>query len=63
MSKRPRNREQGMFDSLKDAPTLEESNDAIFGVNPFPVMPTVKVKFIEIASIYPDPAQPRRDPI
>jgi len=60
MSKRPRNREQGMFDSLKDAPTLEESNDAIFGVNPFPVTPTVKVKFIEIASIYPDPAQPRR---
>ena len=60
MSKRPRNRDQGMFDNLQDAPSLEDSNDAIFGVSPFPVTPTVKVKFVEISSIYPDPAQPRR---
>jgi ParB-like chromosome segregation protein Spo0J len=60
MSKRPRNRDQGMFDNLQDAPSLEDSNNAIFGVSPFPVTPTVKVKFIDIASIYPDPAQPRR---
>ena len=60
MSKRPRNRDQGMFDNLQDAPSLEESNNAIFGVNPFPVTQMIKVKFVEIESIYPDPAQPRR---
>ena len=58
MSKR-RNREQGMFDGLKDAPTLEESSDAIFGAS-LPVAPAIKVKMIEIESIYPDPVQPRR---
>lgn len=60
MSKRPRNRDKGMFDNLQDTPSLEDANDAIFGVSPFPVTPTIKVKFIDIASIYPDPAQPRR---
>jgi len=60
MSKRPRKRDQGMFDDLQDAPSLEDSNDAIFGVSPFPVSPSIKVKFVDIATIYPDPAQPRR---
>ena len=60
MSKRPRHRDKGLFEDLKDAPSLEDTNDAIFGVNPFPATPTIKVKFIDIASIYPDPAQPRR---
>jgi hypothetical protein len=60
MSKRPRNREQGMFEGLQDTPSLEDANDAIFGVNPFPMTPSIKVKFIDITSIYPDPAQPRR---
>jgi hypothetical protein len=60
MSKRPRKRDQGMFDSLQDAPSLEDSSDAIFGISQFPVTPTIKVKFVDIASIYPDPVQPRR---
>lgn len=59
MSKRPRKRDQGMFEGLQDVPSLEDSSDAIFG-NPFPVTPTIKVKFVDIGSIYPDPVQPRR---
>lgn len=60
MSKRSRRREGGMFDGLEDAPSLEESSDAIFGVSPFPNTPQIRVKLVDIQSIYPDPAQPRR---
>lgn len=60
MSKRSRRREGGMFDGLEDVPSLEESSDAIFGVSPFPNTPQIRVKLVDIQSIYPDPAQPRR---
>lgn len=60
MSKRRgRDPDKGMFDSLKDAPTLEESSDAIFGGN-LPIIPTVRVKMLDIDSIFPDAIQPRR---
>jgi ParB/Sulfiredoxin domain len=60
MSKRPRKRDQGLFEGLQDTPSLEDSSDAIFGVSPFPVTPAIKIKFVDIGSIYPDPTQPRR---
>lgn len=60
MSKRSRKRTGGMFDGLENVPSLEESSDAIFGVSPFPNTLQIKVKLVDIHSIYPDPAQPRR---
>lgn len=60
MSKRQRKRDQGMFEGLQDVPSLEDSTDEIFGVSPFPATPSVKVKMVDIHSIYPDPSQPRR---
>jgi len=62
MSKRRRRNdsEGSMFDNLQDAPSLAETTDEIFGVNPFPDTPTIKVKFLDIDRIYPDPEQPRR---
>lgn len=52
--------EQGLFDNLQDTPSLEDSSDAIFGINPFPSLPQVRVKLVDIHSIFPDPSQPRR---
>jgi len=51
--------EQGLFDGLQDAPSLEESSDAIFGSS-LPVAPIIKVKMVDIDLIHPDPIQPRR---
>lgn len=60
MSRRNRGRERGMFEGLQDAPTLEETSNAIFSAGDLPATPPIKVKFIDIDSIYPDPTQPRR---
>lgn len=63
MSKRSQRQQQSLeesiFGGLQDAPSLEESSDAIFGTS-LPVTPTIKVKMVDIDSIYPDPMQPRR---
>jgi len=62
MSKRRRRGDTGgnMFDDLQDAPSLEDATDEIFGIQSFPDTPTIKVKFVDIDLIYPDPEQPRR---
>jgi hypothetical protein len=63
VSKRSQRQQQSLGDSifggLEDAPSLEESSDAIFGTG-LPVTPVIKVKMVDIDSIYPDPMQPRR---
>lgn len=62
MSKRRRASETdgSIFDSLQEAPSLANTTDEIFGVTPFPDTPTIKVKFLDIDLVYPDPEQPRR---
>ena len=65
MSKRSRRRESGgladsLQEGLQDTPSLEDASDAIFGITPFPAIPQVKVKMVEITSIVPDLSQPRR---
>lgn len=62
MSKRKRasQTDGSIFDSLQDTPSLADTTDEIFGVTPFPDTPTIRVKFLDIDRIYPDPEQPRR---
>lgn len=60
MSKRRRGRGSGMFDNLEDVPSLEQTSDEIFGGQAFPNTPQVRVKYIALDVIKPDPIQPRR---
>lgn len=60
MSKRNRGRDKGMFESLEDAPTLEETSDAIFSSGDVAAGPPIRIKSVEIYSIYADRTQPRR---
>jgi len=58
--RRPSETEGSIFDGLQDTPSLADATDEIFGVQPFPDIPTMKIKYIDIDLISPDLEQPRR---
>lgn len=60
MSKRNRGRDKGMFESLEDTPSLEETSNAIFSSGDMASGPPIRIKSVDIYTIYPDLTQPRR---